>query len=253
VETRTIGTSGLRASVVGLGCNNFGIFQDRAQTTACVHKALDVGITFFDMASEHGRGLEETLVADALGPRRKDVVIATKFGQAELVGRTADGGLLMASDKTREGASRRWIMRAVEESLTRLKSEYIDLYQPHVLDGETPREETLRALEDLITQGKVRAIGEAATFATVSDHPRASQTEHEPAAVLSARERPADGEVPPGDGTSARLAVREAARVQGLSRSGATPRQGGEAESVRGHPELDAASSSRSDGCCRNL
>ena len=169
METRTIGTSGLHASVVGLGCNNFGIFQDRAQAIACVHKALDVGITFFDMAAEHGQGLEETLVADALGPRRKDVVIATKFGQPELLGVTADGGLQMSSDKMRQGASRRWIMQAVEESLARLKSDYIDLYQPHVLDEETSREETLRALEDLVRQGKVRAIGEAATFAKASD------------------------------------------------------------------------------------
>jgi aryl-alcohol dehydrogenase-like predicted oxidoreductase len=169
VETRAIGRSQLRASVVGLGCNNFGIFQDRAQAMAVVHKALDVGITFFDMAAEHGQGLEESLVADALGPRRKDVIIATKFGQAELLGVGADGGLQMSSDKMRQGASRRWIMQAVEESLKRLKSDYIDLYQPHVLDETTPREETLRALEDLVKEGKVRAIGEAATFAKAAD------------------------------------------------------------------------------------
>lgn len=169
METRAIGTSAVRASVVGLGCNNFGIFQDRAQAVACVHTALDVGITFFDMAAEHGGGIEESLVADALGPRRKDVVIATKFGQAELLGMDADGGLRMSTDTTRQGGSRRWIMQAVEESLTRLKSDYIDLYQPHVMDPETPREETLRALEDLVTQGKVLAIGEATTVLTADE------------------------------------------------------------------------------------
>jgi aryl-alcohol dehydrogenase-like predicted oxidoreductase len=169
METRPIGTSGVYASVVGLGCNNFGIFQDAAQATAVVHKALDVGITFFDMASEHGKGLEESLVAAALGPRRKDVVIATKFGQAELLGIGPDGGLRMSTDEARQGASRRWIMQAVEESLARLKTDYIDLYQPHVIDADTPREETLRALDDLVRQGKVRAIGEAATFAKAED------------------------------------------------------------------------------------
>jgi aryl-alcohol dehydrogenase-like predicted oxidoreductase len=169
VETRAIGRSGIRASVIGLGCNNFGIFQDAAQATACVHKALDLGITFFDMASEHGSGLEESLVANALGPRRKDVAIATKFGQFEFLGIAPDGALQMSSDKTRQGASRRWIMQALEESLSRLKTDYIDLYQPHMIDAETPREETLRALDDLVRQGKVRAIGEAASFVTAED------------------------------------------------------------------------------------
>ena len=169
METRALGTSDIRASVIGLGCNNFGIFQDAAQATACVHAALDAGITFFDMASEHGQGLEESLVANALGPRRKDVVIATKFGQAELLGVGPGGTLEMSTDHARQGASRRWIMQAVEESLTRLRTDYIDLYQPHVIDAGTPREETLRALDDLVRQGKVRAIGEAATFATADD------------------------------------------------------------------------------------
>jgi len=113
------------------------------------------------MASEHGKGIEESLVAAALGPRRKDVVIATKFGQAELLGIGPDGALQMSTDKMRQGASRRWIMQSVEESLARLKTDYIDLYQPHMIDADTPREETLRALDDLVHEGKVRAIGEA--------------------------------------------------------------------------------------------
>jgi aryl-alcohol dehydrogenase-like predicted oxidoreductase len=168
MEMREFGAVGMRASVIGLGCNNFGIYQDAGQAIAVVRKALDVGINFLDMAGEHGSGLEESLVAEALGPRRKEVIIATKFGQAEMLG-LKDGNLVFSEDKTRQGASRRWIMLAVEESLTRLKTDYIDLYQVHVADPETPREETLRALDDLVRQGKVRAIGEAATFATADD------------------------------------------------------------------------------------
>jgi aryl-alcohol dehydrogenase-like predicted oxidoreductase len=168
MEMRELGGTGIRASVIGLGCNNFGIYQNAAQTIEVVRKALDVGINFFDMAGEHGGGLEESLVAEALGPHRKDVIIATKFGQAELLG--LNGGVLVYSeDKSRQGASRRWIMQAVEESLARLKTDYIDLYQVHVADRQTPREETLRALDDLVREGKVRAIGEAATFATADD------------------------------------------------------------------------------------
>ncbi len=168
MEMREFGGTGIRASVVGLGCNNFGIYQNAAQAVAVVRKALDVGINFLDMAGEHGSGLEESLVAEALGPRRKEVIIATKFGQAEMLG-LKDGNMVFSEDKTRQGASRRWIMQTVEESLTRLKTDYIDLYQVHVADPETPREETLRALDDLVRQGKVRALGEAATFATADD------------------------------------------------------------------------------------
>jgi aryl-alcohol dehydrogenase-like predicted oxidoreductase len=165
MESREIGQSGIRASVIGLGCNNFGFFQNPAQTTACIAKALDVGITFFDMASEHGEGKEEALVGAALGSQRRDVVIATKFGQQELIGVGSDGGLKFSNSTQRQGASRRWIMEAVEESLKRLKTDYIDLYQPHVIDPAVPAEEMLRALDDLVRQGKVRAIGLAATNA----------------------------------------------------------------------------------------
>ena len=168
MEMREFGGTGIRASVVGLGCNNFGLYQNAAQAVAVVRKALDVGINFLDMAGEHGSGLEESLVAEALGRRRKEVMIATKFGQAELL-TLKDGYPVFSEDKARQGASRRWIIQAVEESLTRLKIDYIDLYKVHVADPETPREETLRALDDLVRQGKVRALGEAATFATADD------------------------------------------------------------------------------------
>jgi len=156
MEMREFGGTGIRASVVGMGCNNFGIYQDAGRAIAVVRKALDVGINFLDMASEHGSWLEESLVAEVLGPRRKELIIATQFGQAELLG-LEDGGIVFSEDNTRQGVSRRWIMQAVEESLTRLKTDYIDLYQVHVADPETPRE------------GKVRAIGEAATFTTADD------------------------------------------------------------------------------------
>src|SRR5260370_5359710 len=113
MEMREFGGTGIRASVIGLGCNNFGIYPNAAQAVAVVRKALDVGINFFDMAGEHGGGLEESLVAEALGPRRKDVIIASKFGQAELLG-LKDGDIVFSEDKTRQCASRRWIMQAFE-------------------------------------------------------------------------------------------------------------------------------------------
>src|SRR5882757_356369 len=122
MEMREFGGTGIRASVIGLGCNNFGIYQNAAQAVAVFRKALDVGINFLDMAGE-------------LGPRRKEVIIATKFGQAEMLG-LKDGNMVFSEDKTRQGASRRWIMQTVEESLTRLKTDYIDLYQVHVADPE---------------------------------------------------------------------------------------------------------------------
>jgi aryl-alcohol dehydrogenase-like predicted oxidoreductase len=164
MEKREIGNSGIRVSVIGLGCNNFGIFQDAAQAAACVHQALDLGINFFDMASEHGAGMEEELVAAAIGSRRADVVIATKFGQRELLRLGADGAAQMSGYDSRRGLSYRWIMQSVEESLRRLRTDYIDLYQTHASDTTTPREETLRALDDLVRQGKVRAIGDALPF-----------------------------------------------------------------------------------------
>lgn len=176
METREIGRSGMRASVIGLGCNNFGFFQDPAQTMACIFKAFDVGITFFDMASEHGEGKEETLVGAALGSRRKDVVIATKFGQQELIGVGSDGSFKFSSGAQRQGASRRWIMESVEESLKRLKTDYIDVYQPHVIDPAVSAEEMMRSLDDLVRQGKVRAIGLAATNATAADLGTLQQT-----------------------------------------------------------------------------
>jgi aryl-alcohol dehydrogenase-like predicted oxidoreductase len=150
VEQRNLGRSGLIVSAVGLGCNNFGGRSDIAATRAVVHKALDLGITFFDNADTYGgasgTGVAEEYLGRALGARRHEIVLATKFG------RPMDGS------GRRQGASRRYIIAAAEESLKRLGTDYIDLYYQHIVDPLTPIEETLRALDDLVRQGKVRYV-----------------------------------------------------------------------------------------------
>jgi aryl-alcohol dehydrogenase-like predicted oxidoreductase len=148
MEIRNLGSSGLRVSAVGLGCNNFGQRTDLEASRKVIHKAIDLGITLFDTADIYaGQGGSETVLGTVLGDRRKDIVLATKYSKP------------MAADGTKQGASRRYIMNAVEASLTRLKTDYIDLYQQHDYDPLTPLEETLRALDDLVRQGKVRYIG----------------------------------------------------------------------------------------------
>ena len=148
MERRKVGTSELAVSAVGLGCNNFGVRLDLEQARAVVHTALDLGITLLDTADSYGRrGGSERMLGQVLGPRRKDVVLATKFGTA------------MDDDGRLKGASRGYIVSAVEASLRRLNTDWIDLYQLHWPDPTTPIEETLRALDDLIRQGKVRWIG----------------------------------------------------------------------------------------------
>jgi aryl-alcohol dehydrogenase-like predicted oxidoreductase len=147
MEFRNLGQSGLRVSLVGLGCNNFGERLELETTRAIVHAALDHGITFFDTADRYGSGGSETHLGLVLAERRKDIVLATKFGFDINQRRVIAGG------------SRRYLMQAVEESLRRLKTDWIDLYQMHTPDPNTPIEETLRALDDLIHQGKVRYIG----------------------------------------------------------------------------------------------
>jgi aryl-alcohol dehydrogenase-like predicted oxidoreductase len=142
-----LGNSGLKVSVAGLGCNNFGAKCDEAETRAVVHKGLDHGLTFFDTADIYSKGESETLLGKALEGKRNDVVIATKFCGP------------MGEGEYRKGASRRYIMQAVEASLSRLGTDYIDLYQIHFPDVDTPIEETLQALNDLVRAGKVRYIG----------------------------------------------------------------------------------------------
>jgi aryl-alcohol dehydrogenase-like predicted oxidoreductase len=148
MEIRNLGRSGLRVSSIGLGCNNFGGRIDLEATRKVVYRALDLGITLFDTADVYGeRGGSETCLGEVLGDRRKDIVLATKFA------------LPMDDAETLKGASRHYIMRAVEDSLRRLKTDWIDLYQQHRPDPLTPIDETLRALDDLVRQGKVRYIG----------------------------------------------------------------------------------------------
>jgi len=148
MEIRNLGQSGLRVSAIGLGCNNFGGRSGPAETKAVIHKALDLGITMFDTADTYGnRGGSEELIGQILGEDRKRIVLATKFANP------------MDDFGVKAGASRRYIMNAVEDSLRRLRTDWFDLYQVHSPDPRTPIEETLRALDDLIRQGKVRYIG----------------------------------------------------------------------------------------------
>ncbi len=148
METRPLGTSGIQASLVGLGCNNFGMKIDLEGSRAVIDAALDAGITCFDTADMYGNGQSEEFLGQVLGPRRKDIVLATKFG----------GVAMMAKSGERWG-SREYILRCFEESLQRLKTDWIDLYQMHYPDPNTSIGETLETLNELVQQGKVRAIG----------------------------------------------------------------------------------------------
>ena len=156
IEYRPLGPSGLVVSTVGLGCNNFGRADTRTETqegtNAVIDAALDAGITFFDTADIYGRepGLSEVLMGNALRGRRDKVVLATKFGMDMRGANGPDWGAR---------GSRRYVRLAVEASLSRLKTDWIDLYQLHAPDPVTPIEETLDVLDDLIAEGKVRYIG----------------------------------------------------------------------------------------------
>lgn len=156
IEYRNLGRSGLIVSTIGLGCNNFGragtATETQEGTDAVIGAAIDSGVTFFDTADIYGaeRGLSETLMGNSLGSRRGDIVLATKFGM--------DMGGTNGPDWGARG-SRRYVRLAVEASLRRLQTDWIDLYQLHIPDPLTPIEETLAVLDDLITEGKVRYIG----------------------------------------------------------------------------------------------
>ncbi|GIJ07710.1 oxidoreductase [Micromonospora andamanensis] len=149
---RRLGDSGLVVSVVGIGCNNFGRKLDLDGTRAVVDAALDAGINFFDSADIYGEphGASEAQLGAALKGRRDDVVLATKFGMSMAGSNGRDFGVR---------GSRRYVIRAVEASLRRLDTDYIDLYQFHEPDPGTPIEETLSALDDLVRAGKVRYLG----------------------------------------------------------------------------------------------
>ena len=151
MKIRNLGRSGLRVSAIGLGCNNLGGRIDLDASRRVVDEAIDAGITLFDVADIYGRdrhhGASEEALGEILGARRRDIVLATKFGYP------------MNAEGTLKGASRGYIMRAVEASLRRLRTDFIDLYQLHTPDPLTPIEETLRALDDLVHAGKVRYVG----------------------------------------------------------------------------------------------
>ncbi|QEO10360.1 aldo/keto reductase [Protaetiibacter larvae] len=156
METRALGASGLAVTVVGLGCNNLGrpgtLTETQEGTDAVVTAALDAGVTFFDTADVYGAeyGLSERRLGEALRGRRDEAVIATKFGHQSMPSPLTALG---------SGGSRAYLRAAVEGSLTRLGTDRIDLYQLHTPDPHTPIEETLGALDELVREGKVRAIG----------------------------------------------------------------------------------------------
>ncbi len=142
MEYKSLGASGLQVSVVGLGCNNFGMRIDETQTGIVVNKAIDAGINFFDTAEMYGGGgVSEEYLGKALGSRRGEILLTTKFGYSP-----PDG-------------SRGNIVKSLEGSLKRLGTDYLDLYQIHKPDPKTPIEETLEAMDSLVRQGKVRYIG----------------------------------------------------------------------------------------------
>lgn len=149
MEYRNLGPTGTKVSVVGIGCNNFGRRCDQRVTNQVVNQAIEEGVNFFDTADVYGpQGLSEEYLGKALADHdRHQIVIASKFANP------------MGEGELMKGASRRYIIGAVESSLKRLNTDYIDLYQQHIPDPSTPIEETLRALDDLIKGGKVRYIG----------------------------------------------------------------------------------------------
>jgi aryl-alcohol dehydrogenase-like predicted oxidoreductase len=151
MDFRRLGNSGLTVSVVGLGTNNFGMKLDFDQSRAVTHAALDAGITLFDTADSYGDSEER--LGEILEGKRDDVIIATKFG--------SDAARLGKGNGADWGArgSRRYVRKAVEASLRRLRTDWIDLYQLHRPDPGTPIEETLEVLTDLVREGKVRYIG----------------------------------------------------------------------------------------------
>lgn len=167
MEYRHLGNSGLEVSVIGLGCNNFGRRCDAAMTAQVVNQALDQGINFLDTSDSYGPAMSEEYIGQALKGRRREAVIGTKFAS------------VMGEGPMWSGGSRRYIMNAVHDSLRRLNTDYIDLYQIHFPDPKTPIDETLRALDDLVRSGVVRYIGNSNfTGSMIVDAAWTSQTEH---------------------------------------------------------------------------
>lgn len=154
MEYRRLGSSGLKVSEIGLGCNNFGDRCDEKSSSLVLDQALELGINFFDTADNYTHGRSEEIIGGWLKGKRDKVIVATKFG------------MVMGEGPNETGASRHHVMESVHNSLRRLGTDYIDLYQVHRPDPGTPVEETLRALDDLIRAGKVRYIG-TSTFSAL--------------------------------------------------------------------------------------
>ncbi len=148
MQYRQVGNSGLRVSLIGLGCNNFGARMSTEDARPIVHTALDLGVTLIDTADCYGSGGSESALGEILGSRRQEIVLATKFGLS-----------LETTPRRVLPVTRDYIMKAAEDSLRRLRTDWIDLYQLHALHPQTEMAEVLRALDDLMTQGKVRHIG----------------------------------------------------------------------------------------------
>ena len=186
IQYRNLGPSGLRVSTIGLGCNNFGraktVTETQEGTDAVINAAIESGITFFDTADIYGkvRGLSETLMGNSLDGKRDRIVLASKFGMDMEGANGPDWGAR---------GSRRYIRIAVEASLRRLQTDWIDLYQLHEPDTRTPIEETLATLDDLVTEGKIRYFGhsnlagwriaEAEFTARLNGHPTFISAQHE--------------------------------------------------------------------------
>lgn len=147
MEYRRLGNSGLEVSALGLGTNAFGKRADQDTSTKIIHHALDSGINFIDTANIYANSESETIIGQALNGRRDKVVLATK------------AGLVKGNGPNERGSSRYHLQQELEDSLRRLKTDYIDLYQIHTFDPYTPLEETLRTLDDMVSSGKVRYIG----------------------------------------------------------------------------------------------
>jgi aryl-alcohol dehydrogenase-like predicted oxidoreductase len=147
MEYRNLGKTGLKVSILGLGANNFGWWIDEQASAAVINHALEIGINYIDTADMYDSGRSEEFIGRILKGKRREVLIASKFAYA------------MGAGVNDRGGSRWYVMRALEASLKRLQTDYIDLYQMHAPDPATPIEETLRALEDAVKAGKVRYIG----------------------------------------------------------------------------------------------
>ena len=167
METRPLGRSPLAASRVGLGCNNFGMKLGIEETRRVIDAALDAGVTFLDTADMYGGTKSEQFIGAALAGRRTRAVLATKFG-----------GLAMAGKTGERWGTRDYVRKSVEASLARLRTDVIDLYQMHFPDPQTPLEETIGALTELVSEGKVRAIG-CSNFTGAMIDPRFATAQNE--------------------------------------------------------------------------